>query len=116
MKISITCLTLVAALAASSLTLAGPKPAFTKVTSLKAAQVALAKYPGKVIGKIVLEDEEGHWQYAVNVRSGTKLREVMVDAKTGKIVNVEVTTRKDEAAEARAELSKSQRKTFRHGK
>ena len=57
-------------------------------------------------GKINLEDEEGSWQYAVNIRSGKTLREVMVNAMTGKIANVEVTTNAEEAREQKAEAAK----------
>lgn len=78
--------------------MAGPKP-HTKITADQAKKVAFAKYPGKLVGKIELENEEGKWQYAVTIRSGKILREVMVDANTGKIANVEVTTDKKEAKE-----------------
>src|SRR5690348_4418737 len=61
-----------------------------KISAEQAKSVALKRYPGKVEGKINLENEEGSWQYAVNVRSGKKLREVMVNAKTGRIASVEV--------------------------
>ncbi len=70
-----------------------------KLTAKDANKIALKKFPGKVEGKTPLENEEGHWQYGVMVRSGKTLREVMVDANTGKIANVEVTTDKKEAKE-----------------
>ena len=75
-----------------------------KITSQQAQLVALNKYPGTVEGKVALENEEGSWQYAVNVRSGKTLREVMVNATTGKIPNVEVTTKGEEAKEQKAEM------------
>lgn len=74
-----------------------------KISAAAARAAALKKYPGTVVGKIALENEEGRWQYAVNVRSGKKLREVMVGAYNGKIENVELTTPAEEAAEAKAE-------------
>lgn len=74
-----------------------------RISASQASRTALAKYPGKVVGKVNLENEEGKWQYSVNVRSRRTLREIMVDANTGKIADVEVTTAKAEAREAAAE-------------
>lgn len=76
-----------------------------KITAEQARTMALKKYPGKVVGKISLENEEGSWQYAVNVRSGKTLREVMVNANNGKIANVEITTKAEEQKEAKAEAA-----------
>jgi hypothetical protein len=73
------------------------------ITADQATKSALAKYKGKVVGKVALENEDGKMQYSVNVRSGHTLREVMVDANTGKIASVEVTSKADEAKEAAAE-------------
>ena len=77
-------------------------PPKVKVTAKQATATALHRYHGKVVGKVELENEEGKWQYAVNVRSGKTLREVMVDANTGKIASVEVTSAKEEAKEKAA--------------
>ena len=77
-----------------------------KISAEQAKAAALKRYPGKVEGKIALENEEGSWQYAVNIRSGKKLREVMVNANTGKIANVEVTSKAEEAREQKAEAAK----------
>ena len=81
-----------------------------KVSVKQAQAIALKKYPGKVEGKTALEDEEGSWQYAVNVRSGRSLREVMVNATTGKIASVEVTTKAEETKEQKAEAAKMKAK------
>ena len=86
-------------LTVSALSLAGPKPPHVKVTSAQATKVALAKFHGKLVGKVELENEDGKWQYAVNIRTSKTLREVMVDANTGKIANVEVTSATEEAKE-----------------
>lgn len=75
-------------------------PPKTKLTAAQATKIALKKYHGKLVGKVPLENEEGQWQYAVSIRIGKKLNEVMVDANTGKIASVEVTTAKEEAKEA----------------
>jgi hypothetical protein len=77
------------------------------IIASEATKVALARYPGKVVGRVVLENEDGKMQYSVNIRSGKTLREVMVDAKTGKIASVEKTSAKEEAREAAAEKKHS---------
>ncbi len=81
----------------------------TKLTYKQANQIALKKYPGKIAGKTPLENEEGKWQYGVMVRSGKTLREVMVNAMTGKIDNVEVTTEGKEAKEKAADAAKAKK-------
>lgn len=76
-----------------------------KISAKQAEKIALKKYPGKITEKTQLENEEGVWQYAVMIQSGKTLREVMVNAQTGKIDNVEVTSaakEKDEAAKEKA--------------
>lgn len=107
---------LIGALSALTLGIAAFSPAgaqthkpHTKISVNQAKAVALKKYPGTVAGRINLEDEDGKWQYAVNVRSGRTLREVMVDANTGKIASVEVTTKAEEAQEQKAEAAKAKK-------
>lgn len=81
-----------------------------KVTASGANKIALKKFGGKVVGKTPLENEEGKWQYGVMVSSGKTLREVMVNAMTGKIDSVEVTTKATEIREKAGE------KDAKHGK
>ena len=81
-----------------------------KVSLKKAETIAMKKYPGKLAGKTELENEEGKWQYAVMVRSGKTLREIMVNANTGKIDNVEVTTDDKEAKEKKDETDAARKK------
>ncbi len=76
-----------------------------KISKKQAKRTVLAQFPGKIVGKIALENEDGVMQYAVNVRSGKILREVMVDATTGKIADIEVTTDAKESAENKAEAT-----------
>lgn len=73
-----------------------------KISPARAEKIAIAKYKGKLAGKTELENEDGKWQYAVMVKSGKTTREVMVDANTGKIANVEVVTAAEEAKEKAA--------------
>ncbi len=86
---------------------ARPAATHAKLTAAQADAAALKKFPGTVVGKTKLENEEGVWQYGVMVQSGKTLREVMVNAKTGKIDSVEVTTAKTEKKEATAEAGKA---------
>lgn len=80
-----------------------------KITAAQANKIALKKYPGRIVGKTKLEDEEGTWQYGVMVKSGKTLREIMVNAKTGKIDSVEVTTAEKEGLEAKADAAKAKK-------
>jgi hypothetical protein len=78
-----------------------------KISVRKANRIALKKYPGKVQGKTVLENEEGVWDYAVTVLSHKVLHEVMVNAQTGKIDSEEIVTAGEEKAEAQADAAKA---------
>ena len=101
---NLTLLAVVAALAiAGAAGAQNVKKSAHMITAGKARAIALKKYHGKVIGKIALENEDGKMEYAVNVKSGKVLREIMVDASTGKIANVEITTKAEEAKELAAE-------------
>lgn len=89
-----------ALLALSAGLLAAPH---AKISAARANAVVLKRFPGRLTAKTTLENEEGKWQYGVMVRSGQTLREVMVDANTGRIANVEVTSAAKEGVEARQE-------------
>ena len=80
------------------------------ITAKQADQIALKKFPGKIVEKTKLENEEGVMQYSVMVKSGKTLREVMVDARTGKIANVEVTAASKEKKEAAQEKAAAKSK------
>ena len=76
----------------------------TKMSASQAEAATLKKYKtGKIQGKSVLEKEDGKWQYAVMIKVGSKMHEVMVDANTGKILSEEAVTAKEEATEKKAE-------------
>ncbi|HEY3282784.1 MAG TPA: PepSY domain-containing protein [Armatimonadota bacterium] len=91
--------------------LAAPKatnaatPTNHTVSAAVARKAALAAVRGKA-STPKLENEEGKMQYAVFVRHGSALYEVMVDAHTGKVTSKEKTSdaeeRREAAAEARA--------------
>ncbi|GEM_PF-2152326 len=89
----------------------------TKMSASQAEASTLKKYKtGKIQGKPVLEKEDGKWQYAVMVKVGSKMHEVMVDANTGKIASEEVVTAKEEAAEQKAEEAAKKGGTKKPGK
>jgi len=89
-----------------------------KFSASQAEAAALKKYKsGKIQGKSALEKEDGKWQYAVMVKVGGKMHEVMVDANTGKIASEETVTAKEEAAEKKAEeAAKKSGKTGKNAK
>lgn len=76
-----------------------------KIGVARANAIVLKRFPGKLTAKTTLENEEGTWQYGVMVRSGRTLREVMVDAGSGKIANIEATTAGKEKVEAAQEAA-----------
>jgi len=88
----------------------GPQKPKHPIGAKAASRAALKRYPGKVVGRVALENEDGKWQYSVNIRSGHTLREVMVDSISGKIASVEVTTPSEEAREAAAEKTRGHKK------
>jgi uncharacterized membrane protein YkoI len=90
------------------------KSQHAKISAAQANAVALKKYPGKIVGKTPLENEEGTWQYGVLVQSGKTLREVMVNANTGKIDSVEVTTKQKEAKEKAADEANAKKTVKTH--
>lgn len=101
----------VLALLAGTMAYAAPAPKAQvppklKITMAQANATALARFHGKVVGKTTLENEAGVWQYGVMVQTGKTLREVMVNANTGKIDHVEVTSASKENKEAQAEAAK----------
>lgn len=73
------------------------------VTADPAKAVALTKFHGKIVGTTRLENAEGTWQYGVLGKSGKTPREVMLNAKSGKIDRVEVTS----AAKERTDFTQS---------
>ena len=81
-----------------------------KITAAQAEAVTLRKFPGKIVAKTTLENEEGKWQYGVMVRSGHTLREVMIGVFSGKIEDVEVTTAAKEGIEKKAEAAAAKAK------
>jgi len=81
---------------------AGAKPA-PKITPAQAEAAAVKKIPGKALSA-KYEFEDGHWQYAVLVKSKHgDLYEAEVNSTTGRVTATEKTTPAEEASEAAAD-------------
>jgi uncharacterized membrane protein YkoI len=76
-----------------------------KVTQAAAEKTALAKVPNGKIKSSELEREHGKlvWSFDISTPGSKNITEVQVDAKTGKIVAVEIETPKDQAKESAAD-------------
>jgi uncharacterized membrane protein YkoI len=115
MKTKLRLTTLLAAFALTGLTtstlLAAPKEteaqlqAQAKISKAQAEKTALAKVSHGTIKSGELEKEHGKlvWSFDISSPHSKNITEVQVDAKTGKIVVVEIETPKDQAKEALAE-------------
>jgi uncharacterized membrane protein YkoI len=78
------------------------------VTKAEAQKTALAKVPHGKVKAAELEREHGKliWSFDIGMPHSKDITEVQVDAKTGKIVNVQVETPQDQAREAPADQKK----------
>ena len=76
-----------------------------KVTRKDAERAALAKVPNGTIKDGELEKENGKliWSFDIAMPHSRNITEVQVDAKTGKIADLQVETPQDQAKEAAAE-------------
>lgn len=117
LRASVGSLALAALLCALTLPANARQTPKVKMTSTQAEAVALKKYTsGKIQGKTALENEDGKMQYAVMVKAGGKMHEVMVNANTGKIESEEAVTPQEEAAEKKAEMAKKSGKMTKSAK
>ena len=76
-----------------------------KITQAEAERTALAKVPGGKIKVAEMEKEHGKliWSFDISMPKSRNITEVQVDAKTGKVVSIQVETPKDQANEAAAD-------------
>ncbi len=65
-----------------------------KLNQAQAEKIALAKESG-TIKSAEVEHEKGRWIYSFDVQHGTQVREVNVDANTGKVVEDSLDNGKD---------------------
>jgi hypothetical protein len=84
-----------------------PKP---KISMEQATTIALQKENGTVKSS-ELEKEHGRWIYSFDISTPSGIREVNVDANTGKIVENSKETAADEAREAAQEHKQKGKKT-----
>ena len=109
---TITTLSLVLCAGAFSMVQAAPTQAQLKVQAKikesEAKRIALEQVPSGSIKSAEIENERGHlvWSFDIS-KSGTRnITEVLVDAKTGKIVSVSKENPAEQAAEAKADKLK----------
>ena len=83
-----------------------------KITQEEASKTALAKVPGGKIKSSELEKENGKlvWSFDISMPKSKNITEVQVDAKTGKVVSVEVETPEQQAKEAAADKLEKKKK------
>ncbi|MGI9088835.1 MAG: PepSY domain-containing protein [Chthoniobacterales bacterium] len=76
-----------------------------KITQADAQKTALAKVPNGTVKSAELENEGGAlvWSFDINKPNSKDIAEVLVDAKTGKIVKMENENPKQQANEAAAD-------------
>lgn len=78
-----------------------------KITKNEAAQIALAKVPSGTVKSA--ENEKGHlvWSFDIAKPKTRDITEILVDAKTGKIIFKQTESPRDQAKEAAADRKKS---------
>jgi uncharacterized membrane protein YkoI len=74
-----------------------------KIKKAQATEIALKKVPNGTVKEAELEKEKGKliWSFDIATPNSKNITEVQVNAKTGKIVSVEVETPADQAKEAK---------------
>jgi len=77
----------------------------SKITKAEAEQIALAKVPHGSVKTAEIEKEKGHLVWSFDIaRPGTRnITEILVDAKTGKIISTQTESPRDQAKEAAAD-------------
>lgn len=80
-----------------------------KITKNEAAQIAMAKVPSGTVKSAEIENEKGHlvWSFDIAKPKTRDITEILVDAKTGKIISTQTESRRDQAKEAAADRKKS---------
>jgi uncharacterized membrane protein YkoI len=73
-----------------------------KITKAHAEQIALAKVSRGTIKSAEIENEKGYlvWSFDIARPDTRDITEVLVDAKTGKIISIQTETPRDQAHEA----------------
>ncbi len=76
-----------------------------KITKAEAEQIALAKVSHGVVKSAEIEKEKGHlvWSFDIAKPNTKDITEILVDAKTGKIISTQTESPRDQAKEAAAD-------------
>ena len=76
-----------------------------KVTKAQAQEIALAKVPHGTVTSAEIENEKGHlvWSFDITKPHTKNITEILVDAKTGKIISIQTESPRDQAKEAAAD-------------
>ena len=79
-----------------------------KVKETKAKRIALEKVSGGTIKSAEIENEKGHlvWSFDISKPATRSITEVLVDAKSGKIVSISKENPAQQAAEEKADRAK----------
>jgi uncharacterized membrane protein YkoI len=76
-----------------------------KITKAEAQQIALAKVSHGTVKSAEIEKEKGHlvWSFDIAQPGTRDITEILVDAKTGKIISTQTESPRDQAEEAAAD-------------
>ena len=76
-----------------------------KIKESNAKKIALERVPSGSIKSAEIENEKGHlvWSFDISKPSTRDITEVLVDARTGKVISVSKETPTQQAAEAKAD-------------
>jgi uncharacterized membrane protein YkoI len=76
-----------------------------KITKTEAEQIALANVSHGIVKSAEIEKEKGHLVWSFDIaRPGTHdITEILIDAKTGKIISTQTESLRDQAKEAAAD-------------
>jgi len=80
-----------------------------KITKAEAEQIALAKVSHGIVKSAEIEKEKGHlvWSFDIARPSTRDITEILLDAKTGKIISTQTETPRDQAKEAAADKTQN---------
>ena len=75
------------------------------ITKADAQQIALAKVAHGIVKSAEIEKEKGHlvWSFDIARPSTQDITEILVDAKTGRIISTQIESPRDQANEAAAD-------------
>ena len=76
-----------------------------KITKTEAERIALANVSHGIVKSAEIEKEKGHlvWSFDIARSSSRDITEILVDAKTGKIISTQTESPRDQAKEAAAD-------------